>query len=1082
MDHGQLDLNELRELTAGVEGGGFSLADILADYSTNSEFGMRNSEFIGPSGTPAPTPKTSDRAVGADAHIRPQVTDRAPGPRATDSRPYESKPPVPQKTEFSIDDILADFYAGEEQAEPVRRERSRNENETKSVKHRPKKNRTRTLAEPETAVGADNIRPQTGADPQERADPPGDLLLPLRGNSPRVGIGPYEGKPAVSQNSEFKTPNSELDSPSFNFKRKSSLPSEAEIRAFVADYTRDEADRDNAPSGEAEIDPRFHLGGQRPGRRELRYDGHSVDLGVAEGYVPPEAPEYVSSYAPEEPDGEDDEETPDEAPRLGFLNKLRRGFQRERGAYLEKEQARRAALEKKPELKQTREMTLPGEEDNSELSVDPDATKVFTREETEPVNSEFEIRNSESKPSQSRGRHEAKTAAKPQKRAVESDVPYEEKPDDTDNSEFITPNSELDYTPAWTRKLANHRPYASAFPDTSANPAVYAPQSDYEYDDALDDEERAQEGAALLEEEAFFPPTFKEYILSKLTILLYRLRGGRKGALTAEEDDEELGPEVPVAKASKYYGSFLRSQRLRLRLSGVLLLIMTWISLGLPVTGRFHDTALAALFCLALQLAVMLLCLDVVVKAFTNALRGRFGADFMALLCCIVTSLDALLSSLTGFGTVHLPLCLLSSLSLCGVLLSSYLSCRGLRKALRAPAIAKRSYTVTGETNTRNGEVTLLKSVRPVKGFVRRAEEAAPDETLFQKLGLPLLALVFLLTLIAAAVKRDFKDILYILSVLLCPAIPFTALLAFAIPYAQGSRRLFPSGAAVAGWSGVVDIGQSKNLIVTDRDLFPEGTVEMDTVRIFADVPPERIISYAGSLLCASGCGVSGCFADLMQRKNCPMRQIENFEVLPGGGFKGVIDSSIVLCGSTDLMQLMNVRIPYRLVTRQSVLLAVDGVLYGIFNMKYTPDNRVRSALLGLMRSGRHPVFAIRDFNVTPAMLHDTFEIATDGYDFPPYVERFPMSEGAPGPDSKVAAVVCREGLGPLSDTADFGRRMYVYTRLNLYAAALGAVLGVVLSFFRLMVTGGVGVGVLLTFMLLWSVPALLTGLALKVE
>ena len=45
-------------------------------------------------------------------------------------------------------------------------------------------------------------------------------------------------------------------------------------------------------------------------------------------------------------------------------------------------------------------------------------------------------------------------------------------------------------------------------------------------------------------------------------------------------------------------------------------------------------------------------------------------------------------------------------------------------------------------------------------------------------------------------------------------------------------------------------------------------------------------------------------------------------------------------------------------------------------------------------------------------MLAKTFDIATDGYDFPPYVERFKISAAAPGEDSKIAAVVCREGPG----------------------------------------------------------------------
>ena len=405
-----------------------------------------------------------------------------------------------------------------------------------------------------------------------------------------------------------------------------------------------------------------------------------------------------------------------------------------------------------------------------------------------------------------------------------------------------------------------------------------------------------------------------------------------------------------------------------------------------------------------------------------------------------------------------------------------------LRKSLRVPAIAKRAYTVTGEMSMKERGTTILKSQRSYTGFVRRSEEAPADETLFQKMGLPMLALVALLTLLTAAFTRNLKDLIYIFSVLLCAAVPFCSLLCFALPYFTGSFRIFPSGAAIAGWSGACDVGRSRNLIVTDRDLFPDSCVEIEQVRIFADAKPERIISYAGSMLIASGSCVSKSFADLMERNNCVMRQIEDFEYLPGGGMKGVIDSSVILCGSSDLMQLMNVRIPFRLVDRTSILLAVDGVLYGIFNMKYTADPQVRKALIGLMRSGRHPIFAIRDFNVTPVMLHDTFDVATDGYDFPPYVERFAISSVKPGEDSKVAAVVCRDGLGPLSSMADVGRKVYVATRTNLYFTAASAVLGVLLCFIRLVSAGGVSVLFLFLYMLICALPVLFLGATLNLE
>ena len=203
---------------------------------------------------------------------------------------------------------------------------------------------------------------------------------------------------------------------------------------------------------------------------------------------------------------------------------------------------------------------------------------------------------------------------------------------------------------------------------------------------------------------------------------------------------------------------------------------------------------------------------------------------------------------------------------------------------------------------------------------------------------------------------------------------------------------------------------------------------------------------------------------------------MDNFEFLSGGGLKGIIEGHVVLCGSMELMRLMNIRIPYRLADKTSVLLAIDGILYGIFNLKYTPLPQVRRALVELVRSGRHPVFALRDFNVNPEMLHNTFDIATDGYDFPPYTERFAMSEPS-HKDSKIAAVICNEGLGPVTQVADVGRSMYLATRFNLLLTFISAVLGPVLVFVKLLTAGSVSIGFLLMFMLAWAVPLVISSL-----
>ncbi len=631
-----------------------------------------------------------------------------------------------------------------------------------------------------------------------------------------------------------------------------------------------------------------------------------------------------------------------------------------------------------------------------------------------------------------------------------------------------------DYETAPLQDEEDDYAYSQSFRDHRAAPGDYALDDNY-YDDSVSDRQsRLDEDF----DESGDLPSFREYLASIFASAFLRIRGTNRSVTTStmSDSEEELGPELTAAGACRYYGSFMRSQKLRLRIGLALELLLCYLSLGLPVPGMLQTLPVKAAACCAMQFAIMLLALDVVTTAVLGAFRLRFGADFLALLSCLATTADGMIVALSESATAHTPLCAVSCLSLLGVLLSSSLSTKGIRKALRVPAIGKNFYSITGETKLRKNELTLLKSQRSAKGFVRRIEEAPPDETLFIKAGPFLIIFALLLSLVLTLLKKSLPDFVFIFSAFLALTAPFSALLAFALPFFVGSMRIFRSGAAIAGWSGLCDIGASRNIIVTDWDLFPESSIEMDTVRIFSDESTEKVVAYAATLVSASGSSIAASFVKLMEETGGALRKADNFEFLSGGGLKGIIEGHVVLCGSMELMRLMNIRIPYRLADKTSVLLAIDGILYGIFTLKYTPLPQVRRALVELVRSGRHPVFALRDFNVNPEMLHNTFDIATDGYDFPPYTERFAMSEPS-RKDSKIAAVVCNEGLGPVTQVADVGRSMYLATRFNLILALISALLGPALVFVKLLTAGSVSIGFLLLFMLAWAVPTVISSL-----
>ena len=142
----------------------------------------------------------------------------------------------------------------------------------------------------------------------------------------------------------------------------------------------------------------------------------------------------------------------------------------------------------------------------------------------------------------------------------------------------------------------------------------------------------------------------------------------------------------------------------------------------------------------------------------------------------------------------------------------------------------------------------------------------------------------------------------------------------------------------------------------------------------------------------------------------------------------------------------------------------------------------MQNALFGLLRTKIAPIFAVRDFNITPLMLSQKFKMSTDGFDFPAYSKRYAMSAAEPSDYTQTAGIVARDGLGPLVGVAGTGRQLFQAVRICVILALLCTVVGVILMF-ALCAIGAFDsatVGNLFVYMGLWLVPVILLNFGLK--
>lgn len=534
-------------------------------------------------------------------------------------------------------------------------------------------------------------------------------------------------------------------------------------------------------------------------------------------------------------------------------------------------------------------------------------------------------------------------------------------------------------------------------------------------------------------------------IISAMAFLAMKIKQNELHLGDTTYESEELGEEMSPADAAKHYDRHIAGLRLRTRISFVLCVVMAYISLGLPVFGALTDAGVKSAVCLVLMIGVMLCGLDIITTGVMSLARLKFHASSLIAVSCILCMLDAFLSAF-NVGEKTVAFCVVPSLTIAFTLLGCVMNARSCRIIFNTATAARKPYTLTAQAAS-GGDITLVKARSGSAGIVRRTEEEGPDEAVFGTLTPYFIAAALLLSLIAAIASKGFASFAHILSGIFVCAAPISMLLSFPLPFFVSSKSLITIGAAIAGWSGLYDIGKAERIIVTDADLFPRGCVKISKTRVFSGMRPEKCISFAASIISASGSAMAQPFRELMRKANGRMLSVENFIVHESGGLTAMVDGESVCCGGAAFMRLMGVPLPEKYVLRNGVYCAASGVICGVFELEYIASDIVKASLTELMSSGRHPVFAVRDFNITPQLLSVKFDMPTDGLDFPPFSERYELSGAAPAEGSKPAAIISREGLGALVRLSEHGGMLFERIRLNVLLSVLSSVIGMLLMF-----------------------------------
>ena len=539
-----------------------------------------------------------------------------------------------------------------------------------------------------------------------------------------------------------------------------------------------------------------------------------------------------------------------------------------------------------------------------------------------------------------------------------------------------------------------------------------------------------------------------------------------------EPEIEPIGPEEEPWDAADRYRRAWHARRsgllpaLLVTLLAAAPLVVERYGLEIPQwTGEVGFQSLCYLICLVVQ---ALLCRHVFVKAWESLSARRCVGAVLTALAFAVTAGDCLMGLFSSARTAVTPyapaVCMLLAFSQWGASLES----RGMYDTFRTAAMdAEPPYLVT---DTERG---ACKQRGSIPGFYTAAM-GQDGAALWQTVFLPVVLTASLVFAGLTSLSRDRgADFLLNWSATLSAAATCTLPLCWALPWGRLSRHLQKVGCAVAGWSGAEKISRRRTMILTDTDLFPPGTIQLNGIKVYGE-ERRKAASYAAAMAIRAGSGLERLFDGLLRSEGGGRREtVDDFSFYEEGGWSGTIHGESVLMGTASFLRKMEVRLPGDINLKTGIFLAVDRQLVAVFAVKYNPAENVDFALRMMRRSRVTPILASRDPNITPALLRRKFHKGVR-MEYPDLASRVALSEAEEDRDLP-RALLFREGLLPYAETVVGSRRMCKAVRRAAAIGLIGSGAGVLLVFYLLLQNAYdlLNPLAMMIFLLLWTLPVL---------
>lgn len=237
-------------------------------------------------------------------------------------------------------------------------------------------------------------------------------------------------------------------------------------------------------------------------------------------------------------------------------------------------------------------------------------------------------------------------------------------------------------------------------------------------------------------------------------------------------------------------------------------------------------------------------------------------------------------------------------------------------------------------------------------------------------------------SIVYGIMAKTFIGALCALAVMCCISIPLSALLCGNVPLLALCNKTLKHNAMLSGYPSVKQFADTNAVMVDATQLYPKGSIKLNTIKNFVDYRVEESLISAAMVLKVAKSPLYQVFEKVLKKNKNPLLKVESVLYEDKLGLVGWVNGERILIGNHKLLDRFHIYVGdvadetrYAGKGKNVTYIACAGQLVAMFVTTYTPDKKVKEALKKAQSCGLCLAVSTTDSNITAEKITNDYEI-----------------------------------------------------------------------------------------------------------